>query len=311
MRVLVTGGLGFIGSHLVDLLVEKGYRVFVIDDLSSESSSLSYRNSKSEISVSTIEKSSFMSEKYDAIFHLAARARIQPSFDKPFDTIYENFTNALRVFQKAADDKSRIIFASTSSSQGGSLITPYTFSKVSAEDLMSMYNRCYGMEGTSVRFFNVYGPREPHTGEYPTVIAKFLEQYKRGEPLTVVGHGDQSRDFTHVSDICEGLFLISQKPHCEVALLSELKSVDLGAGDPKTIMEVVRMFHENPIEGQHFVHTPMRRNEPQKTRAEIGSLQRLLAWQPQRKLREYIEKEKTICEYTISSHSSTKTTTQI
>lgn len=292
MRALVTGGLGFVGSNLVDLLVEKDYEVFVIDDLSSESSSLDHRNPRSEISVSTIEKSSFMKEKYDVIFHLAAKARIQPSFDNPFETISENFNNALRIFQKASEDKSRVIFASTSSSQGGILISPYTFSKVAAEDLLAMYNHCYGMEGTVVRFFNVYGPREPQTGEWPTVIGKFLQQYKNGEPLTVVGDGTQSRDFTHVSDICQGLFLVSQKPHWEIALQTELRGVDLGRGEPRSIMEVVRMFHENPTEGKDFVYVPLRRNEPLKTLADSEKIGRLLDWQPRRRLEEYIEKEK-------------------
>jgi UDP-glucose 4-epimerase len=292
MKVLVTGGLGFVGSNLTDLLVEKGCQVSVIDDLSSESSSLYNANPKSEVSISTVEKSSFMKESYDVIFHLAAKARIQPSFENPFECLSENYMNALRVFQKAADDGSRIIFASTSSSQGGKMISPYTFSKVIGEDLLRMYNQIYKTQGTIVRFFNVYGPREPKTGEWATVIAKFLRQYKNGEPLSVVGDGLQSRDFTHVSDICEGLFRISQKPAWELDIRTELAGVDLGRGEPHSIMDVVEMFHPGPVEGRDFVHVPLRRNEPMKTKADALRLEMILDWSPSASLKKYIEKEK-------------------
>jgi UDP-glucose 4-epimerase len=292
MKVLVTGGLGFIGSNLVDTLVEKGCEVYVIDNLSSESSSLDHRNSKAEISISNIKNSSFMRQSYDVIFHLAAKARIQPSFENPFECLSENYTNALRVFQKAAEDQSRIIFASTSSSQGGKMISPYTFSKVVGEDLLKMYNQTYEMQGTVVRFFNVYGPREPKVGEWPTVIAKFMRQYKNGEPLTVVGDGLQSRDFTHVSDICEGLFRISQKPAWELDIITETAGIDLGRGEPHSIMDVVRMFYPDPVEGRDFVHVPLRRNEPLKTKAETSRLERIFEWAPDFSLAKYIEKEK-------------------
>jgi UDP-glucose 4-epimerase len=286
MKALVTGGLGFIGSNLVDLLIEKDYEVFVIDDLSSDSSNVEYRNPKSQVSIAKIENSSFMKERYDVIFHLAAKARIQPSFENPFETISENFINALRIFQKATEDKSRVIFASTSSSQGGSLITPYTFSKVAAEDMLRMYGQCYGTEGIIVRFFNVYGPREPKTGEWATVIAKFLNQYKKGQPLTVVGDGQQVRDFTHVKDICEGLFRISQMSYLHT------DGIDLGRGEPLSILEVVKMFYDNAEEGRDFVHVPLRKGEPLKTEANSDSLERILGWLPQHNLFEYIDKEK-------------------
>jgi UDP-glucose 4-epimerase len=292
MKILVTGGLGFVGSNLVDLLVEKGCIVSVIDDLSSDSSNPEYRNPKAQISIAKIENSSFMKEKYDVIFHLAAKARIQPSFDKPFETISENFVNALRIFQKATEDNSRVIFASTSSSQGGSYITPYTFSKVAAEDMLKMYKQCFGMEGVVVRFFNVYGPREPKTGDWATVIAKFLEQYRNGQPLTVVGDGSQMRDFTHVRDICEGLFRISQMPQWETTLRAEFKGIDLGRGEPVSMLEVVNMFCKEAEEGKDFVHVPSRKGEPQKTEADIVSLKSILDWVPTLRLSEYIEKIK-------------------
>jgi UDP-glucose 4-epimerase len=285
MKALVTGGLGFVGSNLVDLLIEKGCEVSVIDDLSSDSSSLEYRNPKSQISVAKIENSSFMKEKYDVIFHLAARARIQPSFDNPVETISENFMNALRIFQKATEDQSRVIFASTSSSQGGSHITPYTFSKVAAEDMLKMYKDCYGTDGIVVRFFNVYGPREPKTGEWATVIAKFLEQYKKEKPLTIVGDGSQVRDFTHVRDICEGLFRISQIPF-------STNVIELGRGEPLSIREVVNTFHVDGEEGRDFVYTPLRKGEPQRTEADTDLLKSTLGWVPTIRLFEYIEKEK-------------------
>jgi nucleoside-diphosphate-sugar epimerase len=292
MKTLVTGGLGFIGSNLVDLLVKEGHQVSVIDNLSSDSSSISYRNSKSEISISGIRRSSFMRERYDLIFHLAAKARIQPSFDQPFDYIYENTINSLRLFQKAADDKSRIVFASTSSSQGGKFTSPYTFSKVSSEELLSMYNQTYGMRGTTVRFFNVYGPREPEKGSSPTVVAKFLQSYRKGEPLTVIGDGTQMRDFTHVNDICEGLIRIANREAWEIDMETEGRGIDLGRGEPLSINDLVKIFYPNPQEGRDFVCEPLRRNEPLKTEADPATLKRILDWTPSMNLSEYIDKQK-------------------
>ena len=292
MKILVTGGLGFIGSNLVDLLVEEGHQVSVIDNLSSDSSSISYRNSKSEISISGIRGSSFMREKYDVIFHLAAKARIQPSFDDPFDYIYENFVNSLRIFQKAVEDKSRVVFASTSSSQGGKFTSPYTFSKVSSEELLSMYNQTYGMRGTVVRFFNVYGPREPEKGSSPTVVAKFLQSYKKGEPLTVIGDGKQMRDFTHVNDICEGLIRVANKEAWEIDIETEAHGIDLGRGAPLSINDLVKIFYPDPQEGKDFVYEPLRRNEPLRTEADSVILRRVLDWTPSKDLSEYIDKQK-------------------
>jgi len=233
-----------------------------------------------------------MREKFDTIFHLAAHARIQPSFDNPFDCIFDNFTNALRVFQKAVEDDSRVIFASTSSSQSGKFVSPYTFSKVSVEELLRMYNQTYGMKGTIVRFFNVYGPREPRTGEWPTVVAKFLEKYKKGEPLTVIGDGNQVRDFTHVNDICEGLIRVAEKEAWEIDIETESRGIDLGRGAPLSINDMVRIFHPDPQEGKDFVYEPLRRNEPLRTEADPAILRRVLGWTPSMDLSKYIDKHK-------------------
>jgi nucleoside-diphosphate-sugar epimerase len=118
------------------------------------------------------------------------------------------------------------------------------------------------------------------------VIAKFLNQYKKGQPLTVVGDGQQIRDFTHVKDICEGLFRISQMSHLHT------DGIDLGRGEPLSILEVVKMFYDNAEEGRDFVRVPLRKGEPLKTEANSDSLERILGWLPQHNLFEYIDKEK-------------------
>jgi len=282
MKSLVTGGLGFVGSNLVDILVNNGDDVFVIDDLSSESSSLDNKNEKAIYFIEKVEdiNSILKGYKFDRIFHLAAEARIQPSFDRPTDYFRSNALGTSEVMEFARLSKSGIVvYATTSSKNHGDYISPYTYYKVVGEGILKTYAKCYEMNCAMATFYNVYGPREPKIGEWATVVAKFGRQWKDGEQLTVVGDGLQTRDFTHVEDICDGLVRISEgnwKAH----------SFDLGRGNPVSIIDVAKMWVGEEESRISFV--PLRKNEGLHTESEWMKTYSLIKWRAKKNLSEYI-----------------------
>lgn len=282
MRILVTGGLGFVGSNLVDILVNKGYDVSVIDDLSSESSSLDNKNEKASYFIDKVENinSILKGYKFDRIFHLAAKARIQPSFDNPTEYFSSNALGTSEVMEFARLSKSGIVvYATTSSKNHGEHISPYTYYKVVGEGILKTYANCYETNCAMATFYNVYGPREPKTGEWATVVAKFGRQWFDGEQLTVVGDGQQTRDFTHVDDICDGLIKISEgnwKAH----------SFDLGRGNPISILDVAKMWVGDETSRISFV--PLRKNEGLHTQAEWMKTYSLIKWRAKKNLSDYI-----------------------
>ena len=146
----------------------------------------------------------------DVIFHLAVMARIQPSFERPSETLDVNARGTVLICEYARKNKAKVVYAGSSSFYGGVYLNPYAFSKWQGEEACKMYSEIYGVVTGIARFFNVYGPRNPFIGQYTPVVAIFEEQMKNGDALTIVGDGDQRRDFTHVYDICEGLIAISQ-----------------------------------------------------------------------------------------------------
>jgi len=283
-KVLVTGGLGFVGSNLVDKLVEQGHKVYVIDDLSSLSSSEKYENPKVHeyhyMDINDIDDD-YDALEFDVIFHLAAEARIQPSFDNPEHWFRTNAVGTMRMLEYARKNKcNSFVYATTSSKNHGShLISPYTFSKVVGEDAVRMYANLYNMNTAMATFYNVYGPREPREGEFATVTEKFLRQWQNGEKLTIVGDGQQSRDFTHVDDICNGLIRISEgnwKGH----------NFDLGRGKPIKIIDLALNIVDGDKDQIQFV--PLRKNEGLHTESEWKKTEILLKWRAEKNIFEYI-----------------------
>ena len=279
MKAVVTGALGFVGSNLVSKLLSNGYEVHGIDNLSSSSSTINNSVNGAEYSIAEVLDKNAWPLKFDVIFHLAADARIQPSFEKPFETYDNNVTSLAFAAEMALNNNAKIVFSSTSSSLHGDYVSPYTQSKRASEEYLKMMSFCFGLDCSSARFFNVYGPNEPVIGEYATVVAKFGRQYFAGEPMTVVGDGTQSRDFTHVDDICSGLIAITKKN-----MSGEI--VNLGRNNPYSIMDLVKMYAgQTPKEGIDFKFVPKRKNEGQATRwTETVDLD----WEPSINLPEYI-----------------------
>lgn len=285
MNTLVTGGLGFVGSNLVDVLVERGDKVTVIDNLSSESSSLNYRNPKANYAISDIKEiltsTYFEFEKFDRIFHLAAEARIQPSFTRPLDYFRNNTGGTAEIceFARLKNCKSFVYATTSSKNHGTPYLTPYTYSKVAGEGIIKTYSECFDMNMAMCTFYNVYGPREPKIGEWATVVAKFERQWKDNDYLTVVGDGLQSRDFTHVEDICLGLIKVSEGNW-------RGENFDLGRGEPIQIIELAKMFH-NKIK---FVD--LRKNEGLHSQANFEETFEKIGWKAKRNLKDYVQKIK-------------------
>ncbi len=281
-KVLVTGGLGFVGSNLVDKLVNLGFDVDVMDNLKSESSSISYKNPSVKYYISDISHifEVLKGKRYDRIFHLAAEARIQPSFDNPLLWFESNALGTMKVLEFANKSDSGIVVYSTTSSKnhGSDYISPYTFSKVVGEGVLKMYSECYGLNCAMATFYNVYGNREPSKGEWATVVAKFLRQRKNNELITVVGDGHQSRDFTSVDDICDGLIKISEGNW-------KADNFDLGRGEPIKIIDLAMMI----CKADNIKHVPLRKNEGLHTESNWQETESKLGWRAKNNLKDYIK----------------------
>lgn len=281
MKTLVTGGLGFVGSNLVDILVGMGDEVTVIDNLSSESASIEYRNKKVEYIISDVnnilKSNLFIGRKFDRIFHLAAEARIQPSFERPIDYLRTNITGTGEVceFARITDCKSFVYATTSSKNHGTPYLTPYTYSKVAGEGIIKTYAECFNMNMSMCTFYNVYGPREPKEGEWATVVAKFIRQYKNNDYLTVVGDGLQTRDFTHVEDICLGLIKASEGNW-------RGENFDLGKGEPISILEVAQTLSDK------IKFVPLRKNEGLHTESNYKETFEKLGWKAEHRLKDYL-----------------------
>ena len=275
MKALVTGGLGFVGSNLVDRLVNAGWQVLVVDDLSSGKEE--HKNSEADYVIDDFKYVLQEPDKsIDVVFHLAAEARIQPSFEDPLHTCHNNSYGSAVVAEFARRSDAKVVYAGSSSYYGGVYLNPYAFAKWQGEEVFKMYSAVYNTTCGIARFFNVYGPRNPLIGQYTPVVAIFEEQTKANEVLTVVGDGDQRRDFTHVYDICDGLIAISRGDwRGEV--------FNLGTGTNHSINELAAMF------GGDKKHLPARPGEARETLADISFTTEQTGWTPKHNLEGYVK----------------------
>ena len=293
-KVIVTGGAGFIGSNLVDRLVNDGYKVIVIDNESSECNEQFYYNDKAEYHKLDVENYDaiqplFKNVKY--VFHLAAEARIQPTLDRPVKSCMTNFIGTCNVLEASRrNNVKRVMYSSTSSAYGlknsiplietmdRDCLNPYSVTKVAAEDLCKMYYSLYGLESVIFRYFNVYGERQPLKGQYAPVVGLFLEMKKAGKAMTVVGDGKQTRDYTYVGDVVEANILASKTEN--KSALAEVYNV--GTGTNHSVLDLVDL-----IDGDH-VHIPARDGEARDTKADIGKIMLDLDWYPQETIENWI-----------------------
>ena len=275
-KALVTGGLGFVGSNLVDRLINLGWQVHVVDDLSSGKEE--HKNSKATYTIADFKNYLKTPDaSVDVVFHLGAEARIQPSFEMPLYTCENNSYGSAVVAEFARLSKCKVVYAGSSSYYGGVYLNPYAFAKWQGEEVFKMYSEVYNVTTGIARFFNVYGPRNPLIGQYTPVVAIFEHQKKNGQVLTVVGDGEQRRDFTHVYDICDGLIAISNGDwRGEV--------FNLGTGTNHSINELAQMF------GGDKKHLPARPGEARETLADISFTTEKTGWVPNHALERYVAK---------------------
>lgn len=279
MRILVTGGAGFIGTNLIKRLVKEGHDVTSVDDYSTG------RTENHIPGVFYIHQSvgSLLLEGQDdfqVIFHLAALSRIQPSFTDPQTTFISNVWGTQKVLEYAREKEVKVVYAGSSSKWHDPYQSPYAAYKYLGEEVCKTYKKTYDMDIEIARFYNVYGPYEIVDGDMAAVIGIFRNQIAEGKALTIVGDGQQRRDFTHVEDIVDGLYRIA---------MSNEKHEDaweLGTGKNYSILEVYEMFKERF--GCDRWHVEDQPGNYRVTLQENTDAQDRLGWNPEDRLEQYI-----------------------
>ena len=295
-KSLVTGGAGFIGSNLVDQLIEIGHKVIVIDNEYSDAHEQFYYNDKAEYHNYDIRDAATRSlyDDVDYVFHIAAEARIQPAVENPIEAVSINSVGTCTVLQYAREAKvKRVIYSSTSSGYGlnespnveaqpDDCLNPYSVSKVNGEKLCKMYTDLFGLETIIFRYFNVYGNRQPIKGQYAPVIGIFLRQLENDQELTIVGDGEQRRDFVNVKDVVQANILAATKKLDKDAIG---QVYNVGSGINYSVNEIASMISDFSI------NIDARPGEAKETLAHISRINGTLGWEPTIKVEDWISEQ--------------------
>lgn len=286
MKTLVTGGCGFIGSHLAEMLLALGHEVLILDNLAcGRKANINSFETHAKLSfhlVDICDRTAMRPylEGVDWVFHLAGLADIVPSIEQPDSYYQTNVTGTLNVLQCALEaGVKRLIYAASSSSYGIPDIYPtpetspidpqypYALTKYMGEELVLHWAKTYKLPAVSLRLFNVYGPRSRTSGAYGAVFGVFLAQKLKDSPFTVVGDGTQTRDFTYVTDVAAAFIKAAQS---EVSG----EAMNVGSGNHYSVNRLVELL------GGPVVHIPKRPGEPNCTFADTNKINRFLAWEP-------------------------------
>ncbi len=286
-RALVTGGAGFIGSHMVELLMESGFAVRVIDNLSGgRLENLDHLRGESSLDfeerdILSLGEQEAVFADVDLVFHLAGIGDIVPSIDRPVDYIATNVLGTVKILEASRGaGVNRVVYAASSSCYGLAkqiptsekaeidLQYPYALSKYLGEQTAFHWGRVYGLEVNSIRIFNAYGPRSRTTGAYGAVFGVFLAQKLAGQPLTVVGDGNQRRDFVSVRDVVRAFLAAAETERTD-------EIYNVGSGGPVSVNRLVELL------GCESVHVAKRPGEPDVTWANIDKIHTQLGWQPE------------------------------
>lgn len=281
--VIVTGGAGFIGSHLVEALLSRGHRVRVIDNLSTGELERVHR--AADFSIADITQPHALEGLFDgadSVFHTAALPRVPLSIENPLETHMANVVGTINVLIAARNARvRRVIFSGSSSVYGdqpelplneamkANPISPYALQKLTGEQYTRLFHRLYGLQTLTLRYFNVFGPRMATQGAYVTVISEFLRQRIANQPLTIEGDGEQTRDFTHVRDVVRANLLAMD---CAIA---DGRALNIGQGRNVSVNWVARQI------GGSTRNLPVRKGDVRHTLADFRQAEKILGWRPQ------------------------------
>lgn len=293
MSTLVTGGAGFIGSHIVDSYINDGHEVVVVDNLSSgRRENVNPKASFLQHDLADGIADLCRDYNIEIIHHVAARPRVKYSIDYPVDTTQENITNTVKVLDAARRAKvKRVVYSASSSAYGNTKIfpttedrasaattvSPYALQKYVGEEFCRMFSQLYRLDTVSLRYFNVYGPRSTAESEYSAVIPIFIEQIVRGEPVTVHGDGQQSRDFTYIADVVRANRLAASfEGYCGG------QAFNVGGGEEGvTVLGVAKVLEAILDKKANVVHTELRPGDVKKTQACLHRSKMILGFEPQ------------------------------
>ena len=296
-KYLVTGGAGFIGSHIVDRLIQDGHEVIVVDNFcSGKKENLNSKAKVFNLDISdptNKEKITSLMSDCIGVFHLAALARVQPSIEDPVGFNKANVDGTLNILicAKNAGVK-RVVYSASSSAYGDASIfptpedhptdplSPYGLQKLIGEQYCRVFYHCYGLETVSLRYFNIYGERQSLSGAYCLVMGIFCNQRINNQPLTIVGDGEQRRDFTYVGDVSNANILAMNSENVGFG-----ESINIGNGDNRSVNDIADLIGGEKIYLE-------KRLEPQKTLADNSKAKKLLNWEPTTSVEDWIPKYK-------------------
>ena len=293
MKYVVVGGAGFIGSNIVDKLIEQNHEVVIIDNLSTgKMENVNPKASVEYIDICNVNECSAMVEIMsgaDALFLLAAKARVQPSIENPVEYEVNNTIGTLNVLKCASDaGVKRVVYSASSSAYGNTdklpsvesdpvnPLSPYGAQKYYGEVMCKMFSEVYGLETVSLRYFNIYGERQNVGGAYAMVIGIFVDQLLNGKPMTIRGDGEQRRDFTYVGDVVNANILASQSEN-----VGNGEVINIGNGDNRSINDIADM-----IGGERIHREPV--IEPKETLADNSLAEELLGWKPTQNIEDWV-----------------------
>jgi len=281
--MLVTGGGGFIGSHLVEGLLELGYKVRVLDNFTT--GRLDRVDRSAELVQGDIREGGSIAHSFkgvDCVFHTAALPRVPLSIENPLETHMVNVVGTINVLLAARDAAvRRVVFSGSSSVYGDqphlpldeemrpNPLSPYALQKLAGEQYTRLFHRLYGIETLTLRYFNVFGLRMATEGAYLTVIAAFLQARQKGKPLTIYGDGEQTRDFTHVSDVVRANLLAIDSE------IADGRPINIGQGRSVSVNWIAEKIKGPPV------YRPARAGDVRHTLADHSVAEKVLGWRPQ------------------------------
>ena len=278
MRILVTGGAGFIGTNLIKQLLKDEHEIISLDNYSTgkEKNHIEGVKYYLEDDICNILDPPWqlMCFKPDIVFHMAAIARIQPSFERPEDYINTNFKGTYEIVKYCIKEDIPLIYAGSSSHHSGKFKNPYTFSKDVGEEIVKLYQEHYNLKASIVRFYNVYGPHQLTEGGYTTLIGRWLNNIEKGIDCEIYGDGNQRRDFTHVDDIVDALIRIQKQQAYN-------NNFELGRGRNHSVNEIAEMLNITPV------YKPSKPGEARNTLNTDTLAKDMLGWNPKIDLEDY------------------------